>query len=58
MRPARYASRPASVACRDMRMNLGQGYYFSRGLAAHELFRIPRAQVPAECQFVKLNLLR
>ena len=45
-------------ACRDMRMNLGQGYYFSRGLAAHELFRIPRAQVPAECQFVKLNLLR
>ena len=40
-----------------MRVNLGQGYYFSRPLPAYELFSKNTRELPNQCQFVRLDLL-
>jgi EAL domain-containing protein (putative c-di-GMP-specific phosphodiesterase class I) len=45
------------AACRSMRVNLGQGYYFSKPLPAYELFHKNTRELPNHCQFVRLDLL-
>jgi EAL domain-containing protein (putative c-di-GMP-specific phosphodiesterase class I) len=44
-------------ACKEMRINLGQGFYFGKPMPAYELFHMPTAELPPACPFVKLNLL-
>lgn len=43
--------------CKSMRVNLGQGYYFSKPMPAYELFRKNTRELPNTCQFVRLDLL-
>jgi EAL domain-containing protein (putative c-di-GMP-specific phosphodiesterase class I) len=44
-------------ACRDMRVNLGQGFYFGRPMPAYEIFHIPIGGLPEPCPYVRLDLL-
>jgi EAL domain-containing protein (putative c-di-GMP-specific phosphodiesterase class I) len=45
------------ATCLKMRINLGQGYFFGKPRPAWELFRQEAAELPSDCQFVRLDLL-
>lgn len=48
-------------ACKDLQMDLGQGYLFETPKAAYQLFKADPATLPVQrpdCPFVKLNLIK
>jgi EAL domain-containing protein (putative c-di-GMP-specific phosphodiesterase class I) len=44
-------------ACRDLGIEMVQGYLLARPMRAHELFRIPVQSLPAHCQHRRLGIV-
>lgn len=44
--------------CKELGVDLGQGFALGRPMRAYDLFQIPPTQLPPECLFVQLDLIR